>query len=342
VIDPGYIGYFPMLLSWFMSNADCENSPAASIPPKNFTAAQVAILMCTKNGAAFIGEQLRSIADQTHGNWTLIVSDDGSTDATVQKLQQFADSHRQKVTTRHGPCKGVCANFLSLANDPTIDADYFAFSDQDDVWRRDKLWRALAWLTAIPAGVPAMYCGRTELMTVDGHPRGLSPLLSRPPTFQNALVQSLAGGNTMVFNRAAKKMLEEAATVDVVLHDWWVYQLVSAAAGMIYYDPTPMLKYRQHADNVVGSKTDWQARLVRLRPALSGRFRDWNSKNIAALRKLPAHLMTPRSRATLELFIKARNAPFLQRLYLLKQSGVYRQSLFDNLRLFAGAVLKRL
>ena len=299
-------------------------------------------MMCTKNGAAFIDEQLRSIADQTHENWTLIVSDDGSTDPTVQKLQQFAKAHPQKIMLRRGPGKGVCANFLSLANDSTIDADYFAFSDQDDVWHRDKLRRALAWLATVPTNIPGMYCGRTELMTFDGQPRGLSPLLSRPPTFQNALVQSLAGGNTMVFNRAAKKMLEEAATVDAVLHDWWVYQLVSAAGGLIYYDPTPMLKYRQHADNVIGSKTDWRARLVRLRPALSGRFRDWNSKNIAALRKLPAHLMTPRSRATLELFIKARNAPFLPRLYFLKQSGVYRQTLLDNLRLFAGAVLKKL
>jgi glycosyltransferase involved in cell wall biosynthesis len=325
-----------------MSNAGHANSRPTSISPENFTTAQVAILMCTKNGAAFIDEQLKSITDQTHQNWTLIVSDDGSTDATVEKLQQFAEAHPRRVMTRHGPDKGVCANFLSLANDSKIDADYFAFSDQDDVWHRDKLRRALGWLAAVPAGVPAMYCGRTELMTFDGQPRGLSPLLSRPPTFQNALVQSLAGGNTMVFNRAAKKMLEEAATIDVVLHDWWVYQLVSAAGGMIYYDPMPMLNYRQHPDNVIGSKTDWRARLVRLRPALSGRFRDWNSKNIAALRKLPAHLMTPKSREALALFIKARNASFLQRLYFLKQSGVYRQSLLDNLRLFAGAVLKKL
>jgi glycosyltransferase involved in cell wall biosynthesis len=325
-----------------MSNTDREHSPPASIQPRTFAAARVAILMCTKNGAAFIDEQLKSIAQQTHENWTLIVSDDGSSDATVQKLQQFAANHPQKVMIRQGPGKGVCANFLSLANDSTLETDYFAFSDQDDVWHQDKLSRALTWLTAVSTEVPAMYCGRTELMTSDGQLRGFSLLLNRPATFENALVQSLAGGNTMVFNRAAKKILEEAATVDVVLHDWWVYQLISAAGGMIYYDPTPMLKYRQHANNVIGSKTDWRARVVRLRPALSGRFRDWNSKNIAALGKLPAHLMTTRSRVTLELFIKARNGPFLKRLYFLKQSGVYRQSLLDNLRLFMGALLKKL
>ena len=319
-----------------------ENELAAGKPLGNSAAARVAILMCTKNGAAFIDDQLKSIADQTHENWMLVVSDDGSDDGTLAKLKGFAAAHPQQITIRKGPQKGACVNFLSLANDPTIRADYFAFSDQDDVWRPDKLDRALRWLLTIPHDIPGLYCGRVELMTFDERSFGLSPLFARPPAFQNALVQSLAGGNTMVFNRAAKTMLEEAAALDVVLHDWWVYQLVSAAGGLIYYDPMPMLKYRQHAGNIIGSKTDWRARLFRLHPALSGRFRDWNSKNIAVLRKLPAHLITPKSRATLELFIKARNGPFLQRLYFLKQSGVYRQSLLDNLRLFAGAMLKKL
>jgi glycosyltransferase involved in cell wall biosynthesis len=203
------------------------------MPHRNITTGRVAILMCTKNGAAFIDDQLKSIAKQTHENWILIVCDDGSDDGTVAKLERFAEAHPRKVMIRSGPGNGVCANFLSLVNDPTIDADYFAFSDQDDVWHQGKLQRALAWLAAVPADVPGMYCARTELMTIDGRSSGFSPLFTRPPGFQNALVQNLAGGNTMVFNRAAKKILEQAATTSVVLHDWWVYQLVSAAGGMV-------------------------------------------------------------------------------------------------------------
>ena len=98
-------------------------------------------------------------------------------------------------------------------------------------------------------------------MTIDERSYGLSPLFTRPPAFQNALVQSLGGGNTMVFNRAAKKILQEAAAIDVVLHDWWVYQLVSAAGGMVHYDPRPMLKYRQHSDNLIGSNLGWRSAL---------------------------------------------------------------------------------
>lgn len=312
------------------------------VPRSSIGAAQVAILMCTKDGAAFLGQQLKSIADQTHTNWVLLVSDDGSTDETREIIRHFAETHHQSTTIRNGPGKGVCANFVSLAMDPTIDADYFAFSDQDDIWHRDKLRRALTWLATVPADVPGVYCGRTELMSIDERTYGLSPLFTRPPTFQNALVQSLGGGNTMVFNRAAKKLLELAGTFEVVLHDWWVYQLVSAADGMIHYDPQPVLKYRQHPDNLIGSNLGWHGRFVRLRMILNGRFRDWNDKNIAALRRLPAHMMRPRNREVLELFVKARSASLLKRLYYLRQSGVYRQNLLGNLGLLAAAILKRL
>jgi glycosyltransferase involved in cell wall biosynthesis len=315
--------------------------PPASVPLGDLGAARVAILMCTKNGAEFIDEQLKSIGDQTHQNWTLIVSDDGSSDATIAKLTAFAEAHPQRIRISKGPGEGVSANFLSLANDPTIDADYFAFSDQDDIWQPDKLRRALAWLATIPADAPGMYCGRVEVITFDERPCGRSPLFTRPPAFQNALVQSLAGGNTMVFNRAAKNILEQAAIKHVVLHDWWVYQLVSAAGGKIYYDPQPMLKYRQHSNNVVGSNRGWRAALSGLRPVLSGRFRDWNTKNIAALQKLPTHLITSTNREVLELFVKARGASLLKRLYLVQKSGIYRQTRLDNLRLLAAVVLKK-
>jgi hypothetical protein len=136
--------------------------------------------------------------------------------------------------------------------------------------------------------------------------------------------------------------LEEAATIDVVLHDWWVYQLVSAAGGMVHYDPQPMLKYRQHQHNIIGSNMGWRARLVRLRLMLQGRFREWNKTNITALRQLPAHLLQPKNREVLAHFEKARCASLPKRLYYLWQSGVYRQTLLGNLGLLAATILKRL
>jgi hypothetical protein len=145
-----------------------------------------------------------------------------------------------------------------------------------------------------------------------------------------------------MFNRATKKMLEEAAVIDVVLHDWWVYQLVSAAGGMIRYDARPMVKYRQHSDNLIGSNLGWHARFVRFCRMLKGRFHGWNTMNIAALRRLPAHLLQPKNREVLALFAKARCASLPKRLYYVWKSGVYRQTLPGNLTLFAATILKRI
>jgi glycosyltransferase involved in cell wall biosynthesis len=303
---------------------------------------RVVILLGTKDGSAFLRDQLRSFADQSHTNWFLVVSDDGSRDATADMIERFAAEHPQRVVMREGPRQGVTANFLSLAADPTIAADVFAFSDQDDIWHAEKLARALALLATVPQGTPALYCGRTELMTEDGRCYGFSLRFRRPPSFRNALVQNLGGGNTMVFNRAAKALLEAAGTQDVVLHDWWLYQLVSAAGGAVFYDPQPMLKYRQHPANLIGSNQGGAARLLRVRMMVGGRFRDWNATNIAALRRLPEHLITPDNRRVLDLFAAARSAALSKRLALLWRSGVYRQTLLGNLGLFAAAVLKRL
>jgi hypothetical protein len=146
----------------------------------------------------------------------------------------------------------------------------------------------------------------------------------------------------MVFNKAAKRLLETAGRLDVVLHDWWMYQLVSAAGGAIRYDPQPTLKYRQHLDNLIGSNLGWRARLVRLRMILNGQFRDWNSMNIAALQQVPAHLIKPQNHTVLQLFSKARTTSLPKRLYYLKQSGVYRQKLLSNIGLLVATVLNRI
>jgi len=305
-------------------------------------APRVAILLGTKDGAAYLGEQLQSFADQTHRNWILVVSDDGSRDATLEMIARFAEKFPQRVLVRTGPRQGVTANFLSLATDPAIAADFFAFSDQDDVWHADKVSRAVTCLSAAPAGAPALYCGRTELMTEDGRGYGLSPRFRRPPSFRNALVQNLGGGNTMVFNRAAKTLVETAGAQTVVLHDWWLYQLVSGAGGAVFYDARPTLKYRQHPDNLIGSNQGGQARLLRIRLMLGGRFREWNATNIAALRRLPAHLLTPANQQVLDLFAAARDAALGKRLAWFWRSGVYRQTLLGNLGLLAAAVIRRI
>ena len=110
-------------------------------------AEQVAILMGTWNGARFLRAQIESIAAQSHRDWRLVVSDDGSSDLTRAILAAFqAEQGADRVEIREGPRRGFAANFLSLAGDPAIRADAYAFADQDDLWHEDRLARGLARL----------------------------------------------------------------------------------------------------------------------------------------------------------------------------------------------------
>jgi glycosyltransferase involved in cell wall biosynthesis len=197
------------------------------------------ILMGTYNGEAFLAEQLLSIENQSHKNWRLVISDDGSSDATLTIAREFQKKWgSDRLAIREGPIQGFCTNFLSMACDPTIKADYYAFSDQDDVWNNDKLSKALRYFTAENhLETPRLYCGRVQLADKNLVLLGLSPLFEMPRSFRNALVQSIAGGNTMVFNQSAKELLEKAGLQHVVSHDWWLYQIIKGAGGVVYYDP---------------------------------------------------------------------------------------------------------
>lgn len=305
--------------------------------------ANVAILMCTYNGASFLAEQLDSLERQTYRNWTLYVSDDGSQDNTLDILQTFRiKMGADRVHVSKGPKRGFVANFLSLACQADIEADFFAWSDQDDIWRDAKLETALTWLEGVPDSIPALYCGRTELIGESGVSSGYSPRFSLPPHFSNALVQSIAGGNTMVFNRAARDLLLEAGDrVDVPCHDWWAYLLVSGAGGEVHYDPKPMLLYRQHQDNLIGGNSGWSARLKRLPLIFQGRFCRWNDQTINALEAM-YHRLSPEHQVTLARFKDARSRKLFSRILGFQRAGIYRQTLFGNLGLILVVLLKKI
>lgn len=303
---------------------------------------KVAILLCTYNGAKFLSKQLDSIQAQKNKNFQVYTSDDGSQDGTRLLLKQFQSRlGRDCVSLKSHPHVGVAENFLSLLCQPDIKADYYAYADQDDVWEADKLSRAIEKLEKIPSDCPALYCSRTSL--IDEHDKniGLFPLFMKPPAFSNALVQNIAGGNTMVMNRAARDLLRKAGVQPVVLHDWWTYLLITGAGGMIIYDTYPTVAYRQHGDNFHGANNGWWDRLTRLHLLLRGGFRDMVTKNTNALRKI-RHLLTPENQKLLDEFCEAREHWLIPRILGLKKVGVYRQTILSNIALVIGIMFNKI
>ncbi|WP_417525607.1 glycosyltransferase [Marinovum sp.] len=315
---------------------------ASPLPPEE--PPEVCILMAVYNGAAHLDEQLDSFAAQSHPAWSLIASDDGSRDDSMARIAEFAARHPgRSIRCRPGPRRGFVRNFLSLLEDVPEGVPYAAFSDQDDVWFPDKLARATAALSAVPADRPAVYCAATFVCQTDLRPLGPSSRLPRPPDFRNALVQSIGGGHTMVLNRAAIALAAGAArrAPDPVVHDWWLYQLITGCGGVILRDPDPVLHYRQHGANLIGANITGRARLSRILALVSGRFRRWNHINLAALAPIERDF-TPEARHTLAHFRAARQGRVWHRLRHLRASGVYRQSRIGSTALYLACLLGRL
>lgn len=305
-------------------------------------ARHVVVLMAVYNGAAFLQAQLESLAAQLHEDWSLIVSDDGSTDDSLNIIEAFALTHPERlVSVLQGPGKGFAQNFLALIRAADPNAPFVAFCDQDDVWLPHKLWRALERIG--DDARPTLYGARTEVVSQDGVILGRSPLFARSPAFENALVQSIAGGNTMVLNRAGLNLLQRAARgpIPLVSHDWWAYQVISGAGGHVDYDPEPGVQYRQHDGNLVGSNHGIAARLLRLKRLLSGEMRDWTDANLQALRAADA-VLTPENRAILARFAKLRRAGPLGRLRGVLRLGLYRQTRMGQVALILAAVLRKI
>jgi glycosyltransferase involved in cell wall biosynthesis len=86
--------------------------------------------MGTHNGAKFLPEQLDSLQAQTHQNWVLIASDDGSADDTVKILKSYqAKWPAGKLIIKEGLKQGFCVNFLSMACDSAICDRFGAWAD---------------------------------------------------------------------------------------------------------------------------------------------------------------------------------------------------------------------
>ncbi|MCC8108860.1 MAG: glycosyltransferase family 2 protein [Planctomycetes bacterium] len=293
------------------------------------TSPTVAILMCTYNGARYIERQMESFYQQSYDNWELWISDDGSTDDTLDLIQSFRNRGKP-IEILRGPRSGFSQNFLTILRNMRVTTDYFAWSDQDDIWFPDKLERAVAIMKPYGTVNPVLYSARTELIDSNGNHVGFSAAFHKTPGFANALCQNIGGGNTMVFNRAARNVLREGWVPKVKYHDWWAYILLSGIGGAIIHDPTPVLQYRQHGGNQIGENRSIAAKFSRLATIFNGEYHKWNFGNVEALAQR-RHLLSPENRQIFDSFALAlRETSGLKKFKLICRSKIYRQSRFDD------------
>lgn len=308
----------------------------------NVSRPRVLVLLGTLNGEDFLDEQLSSLVDQSIEHIDVHASDDGSIDSTQAILQKWASFWpKGNFTVCAGPANGFAENYRHLILSAAEGADYYAFCDQDDIWLPKKLEVAIERLASLNKASPALYASRTSSADVHGNKVGLSPLMPAPPSFRNALVQSIAGANTMVMDTKAFFTLRRAsAKTKFVSHDWWSYALITGAGGQVFYDRQPHILYRQHTNNVIGTNTGTGARMRRVGMLLTSRFERWMDVHIGSLIQ-HSDLLANENAELVERFANARKKSGIALSQQIFKDRIYRQTMPATFSLYAAALLGR-
>lgn len=282
----------------------------------------VEVLMSTFNGERFVVQQVESILNQTYSRLRLVIRDDGSTDRTLQALTSISDN---RVVVRPSSNLGLPAAFFRLIEESSEDAEYWALADQDDVWEAAKLARAVAALEPY-TNEAALYCARVLVTDEALHPLYPHEPASRGPSFANALVQNIALGCTVVFNRAARdEFLRASWPRECVMHDAWLY-LVVAGTGRVLYDPALVVQYRQHGANSVGIGRGPLSRLAgRVKRQLSPGGAGRHGRQDLELARIYRGRLSNEARRQLDQFLASRQ-PWTRRLHYAITGPAHRQS----------------
>ena len=248
---------------------------------------QVEILMATHNGDKYLSAQIESILAQDYDNILLTIFDDGSTDGTIRCIERYVDN-LGKVRLVGSERIGLPAVFFHLLSFVDSQSYYIGYADQDDLWLPGKISRAVKLLGAKSLGAklldetskdiarseesskcvenrPTLYCSRVFIADEQLQVTGITPIPEHGASFANALVQGIAPGSTMLFDRKAAGLLASFTPQDSPMHDWWTYLVVSAV-GDVIFDQLPGLLYRQHNANARGvgdnGRWSWRKRIL--------------------------------------------------------------------------------
>lgn len=222
---------------------------------------RLAILMATYNGGKYIREQLESLFSQTYRDWKLYVRDDGSSDETISILNEYASAYANVSVSRNKKSLGAMNNFLRLLDE--VDADYYMFCDQDDVWLPTKVERTLEAMIRSEkehGDVPVTVF--SDLTVVDANLSVISPsywrlvridvdLLCRDTRFLG--VHFLATGCTMMINKRVKEV-SAAVPECAIMHDSYLVLQTVYNGGVLVPVREQLMLYRQHGNNTMGAE----------------------------------------------------------------------------------------
>ena len=216
--------------------------------------------MSTYNGEKYLKTQIDSILSQEKVDLSLLVRDDGSTDSTVSILKQYKKNNQSKFNWYKGENLKPAKSFMDLVQH-CGDADYYAFADQDDYWKKDKIYSAIKKLEKTSKKNGSLYF--SSLTVVDENLNELfKTSISEPVSFPVSMVRNQATGCTMVFNNVMRDYVKEHNFDYVCMHDSLFYRIALLKKYNIVIDDKSYILYRQHSNNVVGMTNNFRKKWI--------------------------------------------------------------------------------
>jgi rhamnosyltransferase len=240
------------------------------------TRPRVLVLLAAYNGSEWIAQQIETILNQEHVDVDLVISDDGSTDDTLAQIDRFSSDPRVRKVSAAFPTRSAAQNFLWLIrNTPADGHSFVSFADQDDVWHKEKLYRAS--LALEDEGSVGYSCAVTAFW--DG---GRSRILRQNDklTASDFLFEGAGQGCTFVLSKAfydrIRKFLlvHTRETAKLHYHDWAIYALSRSWGQKWLFDDAPMVRYRQHTANDTGARASRRGIERRLRLIKNGWYQN--------------------------------------------------------------------
>lgn len=296
------------------------------------------ILLATYNGEKYVKEMLDSLERQTRDDFICYIHDDGSTDGTLDIVKEWIKGKKKYKLLDFDSAGGAKNNFFAMLRE--VDASYYMFADQDDVWVENKVETLIDRMETVEkdrqntsvAVYSDMYVVDDELNVIsDSFIKFIGRNIYRNKLSQ-LLIDNPAAGCTMIINRALRdRALEYNDAEEIPMHDQWI-MCVAAATGIVEPIDEPLIYYRQHASNVMGAEAEsGKDKVIRnAKDIITGEFarnkRRFHLKEV----KLAKQLMyvsgiSTDTRQFLMGLVLVNNKGKLERMSFYKRNGMDRE-----------------
>ncbi|EHI69466.1 glycosyltransferase family 2 protein [Streptococcus ictaluri] len=291
------------------------------------------ILLSTYNGERFLAEQIKSIQQQTVTNWNLYIRDDGSSDGTRAIIEKFVsqDERIHFINPNQQENFGVIKNFYTLLKHK--EADFYFFSDQDDIWLKQKLEWTLEEAKKHDSKSPLLVYTDLKVVNQSLEVTHESIIKTQSHHANTSLLQELTEntvtGGTMLINHALAKHWKTHQ--GLLMHDWYL-ALLAAALGKLVYLEKPTELYRQHDSNVLGART-WSKRMKNwLRPHQLVSKYWWLIDSSQQQAKLLLELqLKPNDQEMIEAYVHLLERPFYERIRAIRRFGFRKNRWFHTM-----------